>query len=217
MIYGPRIIENNSQGKFNSRRKMILHKTFQYKYTGLLLMAIMASLAIYIVPTFYFVNQNYDLIMNMAYQTEPGLVDHLTREIRWLNAFLFISTASVLAFSAYIGIRLTAKIVGPLIGLENHMKKVMYGNFTSAPLKSRENDELKNLIRTYEHMYVTLKNQVESDLAELKKLNIDPNQREAFNTWRNLIVTKEHQLDIQAASNVHVLTSVGAELSRRAS
>jgi hypothetical protein len=159
-------------------------------------------------PAWYFSNQNFSIFKSLAYDVQPDLIAHLNREILWLKGFLLVCLSMMAVFSFSMAYRMTNAILGPLIGLENHMRKVALGDWKSEDFVQRSEDDFRSLATTYSYLYRSLRAQNESDLKQLEKLSIEPHRREAFMAWQSLIQTKRAQLGLETKSN-----DLGEEIS----
>jgi hypothetical protein len=207
MIYGKRVVESHQwlYQKGPSRPFHIVDKTFQWKYTLYLTSAVAGSTLLFLVPAWYFVNQNYDLFISLADKTEPALFEHLQRESTWLLAFLILAGASIFSFCIFLGLRLTESVIGPLISLERHMRKVTRGDLAQKDFSIREKDDFRSLANTYSYMFKSLRAQAEQDLRWLEKIVIDPRNPEALAAWKTLVRTKQAQLSIKEEMNPRLM------------
>ena len=197
MLYGKRIYEPQPQQKKSKPQKFILNKAFQYKYTLFLITAVTGGTLLFFAPTYYFVKQNYDLFVSLAYDSHPGLVTHLEREVVWLGVFMALSLVMIIGLCLMIGLRVTKNILAPLIQMEKHMKELMYGNWHIPDYKLSADDDFRDLAITYDYFYRSLKANTEAELKLIEKLSIDPHNREAYASWKNLILIKRSRLGTQ--------------------
>jgi hypothetical protein len=197
MLYGKRIYEPQAQSRESRPQKLILNKAFQYKYTLFLVTAVVGSALIFFAPTYYFVKQNYDLFVSLAYETHPALVTQLEREVIWLTIFMALSLGFVMGLSMLIGLRLTKNVLKPLLRMDKHMKELMHGNWHIPDYKISASDDYRELSMTYDYFYRSLKANTEAELKLIEKLSIDPQNREAYAAWKNLIVIKRSRLGMQ--------------------
>ena len=196
MLYGKRIYEPQPLKNTARPQKFILNKAFQYKYTLFLITAVTGGTLLFFAPAYYFIKQNYDLFVSLAYDTHPGLVTHLEREVVWLGVFMALSLAMIIGLCLLIGLRLTKNVLAPLIQMEKHMKELMYGNWHIPDYKLSTDDDFRDLSTTYDYFYRSLKANTEAELKLIEKLSIDPQNREAYAAWKNLIVIKRSRLGL---------------------
>ncbi len=206
----------DSPKKFARRRLRFLNKSFQYRYTFYLMGLVTFFILTLALPLGFFLNQNYQIFLKLAFDTAPKLVEHLNRELAWLNSFFFIICATSLITSFYVGIKVTAKLISPLILLERHLRQVSKGSWHIPELNSRRDDEFKELINTYNYFYKSLIAHNQNEFRLLQKISIDPQNREATQAHQELMKIKLQQLgkDLSAATFGE---TVAAELSRRVS
>jgi len=197
MLYGKRIYEPQARLSQTRSQKFILNKAFQYKYTLFLMTAVTGGTLLFFLPTYYFIKQNYDLFVSLAYDTQAALVTHLEREVVWLAVFMALSLGLIIGLSLLIGIRMTKNVLAPLVQMEKHMKELMYGNWHIPDYKISSEDDFRDLSMTYDYFYRSLKANTEAELKLIEKLSIDPQNREAYAAWKNLIVIKRSRLGLQ--------------------
>ncbi|WP_413288857.1 hypothetical protein [Bdellovibrio sp. HCB337] len=197
MLYGKRIYEPQSRLSHVRTQKMILNKAFQYKYTLFLMTAILGGILLFFAPAYYFINQNYTLFTNLAYDTQPSLVTHLEREVIWLGVFMALSLVVIAGMTLLIGLRMTKNLLAPLVQMERHMKELMYGHWHIPDYKITHEDDFRDLAMTYDYFYRSLKANTEAELKLIEKLSIDPQNREAYAAWKNLIMIKRSRLGMQ--------------------
>ncbi|MNJ92657.1 hypothetical protein D3C87_103310 [compost metagenome] len=219
MLYGRRVIESQRTTASSPHRKFILNKSFQYKYSWYMITAVAGGSLLFLVPAFYFISQNYQLFVSLAFDTRPSLVQHLEREVTWLRAFLTVSFLFIIATSLFFSIRMTKNLLSPLVSMEKHMHQLMLGQWNIPDFKIPEDDDFRELSMTYDYFYRSLKANTEAELKLLEKLTVDPQNREAYATWKQLMETKRALLGIESGfiSNENVVELSGSDLRRRAS
>jgi hypothetical protein len=197
MLYGKRIYEPQPRLSHSRSQKVVLNKAFQYKYTVFLMTAVLGGALLFFAPTYYFVNQNYGLFTSLAYDTQPALVTHLEREVIWLGVFMVLSLVIIGAFTLIAGLRMTKNLLAPLVQMEKHMKELMYGHWHIPDYKITQEEDFRDLAMTYDYFYRSLKANTEAELKLIEKLSIDPQNREAYAAWKNLITIKRSRLGWQ--------------------
>ena len=216
MLYGKRIFEHHPQQNKLQSQKFSLNRAFQYKYTLFLITAVIGGTLLFFAPTYYFIKQNYDLFVSLAYDTQPGLVKHLEREVVWLGVFMALSLTLIAGLCLMIGLRVTKNVLAPLVQMEKHMKELMYGNWHIPDYKLSSDDDFRDLSITYDYFYRSLKANTEAELKLIEKLSIDPQNRAAYASWKNLIMIKRSRLGIQEITFEELntpLTRVGPQVA----
>jgi hypothetical protein len=218
MLYGRRVIEPQKAASYPSR-KLILNKAFQYKYSWYMVTAVVGGSLLFLIPALYFVSQNYNLFVSLAFDTRPGLVQHLEREMTWLTVFLAASFVIMTFTSLFFSIRMTRNLLAPLISMEKHMHKLMLGQWNTPDFKIPEEDDFRDLSMTYDYLYRSLKVGAETELKLLEKLSVDPQNREAYAAWKQLMDTKRALLGIESGfiSNENVVSLNEFDRKHRAS
>lgn len=197
MLYGKRIYEPQSRMSHSRTQKMILNKAFQYKYTLFLMTAVLGGILLFFAPAYYFINQNYTLFTNLAYDSQASLVTHMEREVIWLGVFMAVSLGVIATMTLFIGLRMTKNLLAPLVQMERHMKELMYGHWHIPDYRITHEDDFRDLAMTYDYFYRSLKANTEAELKLIEKLSIDPQNREAYAAWKNLITIKRSRLGLQ--------------------
>lgn len=197
MLYGKRSYEPQPRLSHTKSQRFILNQAFQYKYILFLVTAVAGSALLFFAPAYYFINQNYDLFVRLAYDTQPALINHLEREVVWIAVFMALSLGLIVGLSLLIGVRMTRNILAPLVQMENHMKELMYGNWHIPDYKISNDVDFRDLAMTYDYFYRSLKANTDAELKLIEKLTIDPQNREAYAAWKNLIVIKRSRLGLQ--------------------
>lgn len=219
MIYGRRIIQHKPLNGFKSRRFRIIDESFQYKYALYLIAAVGGAAVAFMIPAAYFLNQNYSLIKELAFDHAPTLLDHLEREVLWLNMFMVISALSSLSFVFVIAIKLTGRLIAPMMLMQRHLKKLSLGEWSTPDLTTRDMDDFKDVVSAYNYFYNSLKANTEAELKTLEKLAIDPDNREAYAAWKTLLMKKRQMLGIETQAELNDFSEVrtSSHSSRRAS
>lgn len=217
MLYGRRRHEPQKSSNPLGTKKYILNKAFQYKYSWYLVTAVGGATLLFLIPTYYFVIQNYQIFTTLAYDTYPTLVQHLEREVVWLRIFMIVSFFVVTGITLVLGLRMTKNLINPLVQMEKHMRQLMLGQWHIADYKATENDDFRDLSMTYDYFYRALKANTEIELKLIEKLVIDPQNREAYAAWKNLMEIKRARLGIKDTFIVRDEETSEAQTQRRAS
>ncbi len=171
-----------------------------------------------VVPIYFLLNQNYQIFYALASKEAPSLLQSLEREQSWINTILCATLLGLAVFFTLLGLRITNRIIGPLRVLRNHIKQLCRGNFHQNPIKVRTHDEFQELIEAYNYFYNSFRQNLKRDIELLQKMNVDPQNRDAYLAWKMMI--EEKSLQIQDVPELKPLISgVPSEFpdSRRAS
>lgn len=201
MIYGRRLFDKSQEGPFYKKPAhrvfRVINSQFQWKYTLSLMVFLLVSLSFFMAPSWYFLNQNYAIFHRLARVAEPELLEHLRREVWWLIGFSVFSITSLVVVTTWVGLKMTANIIGPLISMERHIWKVTTGDWSSPDFKIRSEDDFRDLAEAYSYLYRSLKAQAESELKLLEKIHIPPEHRDAFNALHSLMDLKRKQMNLK--------------------
>ena len=195
MLYGRKGI-NQSLGKAERTRRWALDRNFQLNYISYLTLSVAGASLLAFGTSFYFLNQNYQLFTALAFDTHPGLVQHLEREVAWLRVFMGVSFSVIVFSTLFLTLRMTRKLMDPLISMEKHLRKLTQGEWNISDLPHEKND-FKELIATYDYFYRALRLMTETEMELLKKLNVDPANREAHAAWKTLLESKSKRLGLK--------------------
>ena len=150
----------------------------------------------FLVPAYYFISQNYQIFLNLAYDVQPRLLEHLEREMVWLKAFFVASFFVITGISMALGIRMTKMFIAPLVRMESHMRHLLLGQWHVPEYQVHEDEDFRDLSMTYDYFYRSLRATTESELKMLESLVIDPQNREAYAAWKTLMELKRSRLGI---------------------
>jgi hypothetical protein len=183
--------------RFRGGKSVSIQKKFQWKYTLVLMGAVFFALLVCLVPLTYFFNQNYAIFSELAYTHSPALLDHLERERTWLNVFLLLVSVFTMAFCWVFGMKSTARIIGPVLVLQNHINSLSKGQWSIEELTVRNSDEFRDLISSYNYLYHCIRQLTQEDLRRLEALVIDSGHRNAQKIWEEMIQEKSEQLGLK--------------------
>jgi len=186
--------QNFKNNKSVFRFHYLINKNFQVKYTIYLVTSAFFSSLIVGGPTYYFLNQNYDIFLNLSYALSPEIVQHLTQERGWITGFFLSSLVVLIVFHVYIGIRFTFRMAGPLVALKKHMNLVTKGHLYQKPLFIRQDDEFHDLIKNYNYLYKTLRAQNSFDIKKLETMKYKLDTKSDVKILNEMIQEKEAQL-----------------------
>jgi len=151
-------------------------------------------MVISMIPISYFINENYDVFIRLAYDYAPNILGHLEKEQIWLNSLLFSMFVGLVVFFTIFGFKLTARMIGPIQIVKNHLKQLSRGKWFNQEIKIRDKDEFHELIEEYNYFYKSFRKNLENDLSRLEKLNINRDDRESYYLWQKMIHEKQLQL-----------------------
>lgn len=166
----------------------------QTKNTFLVCLMIGAACLMFFLPTIYFLEQNYSIFRDLAFDLQPQLVRHLEREVLWLKAFMGLSLIVLVAITYVFIKKITQNMMKTLVEMEEHMRLLLTGQWNIPNFESANDDDIKELSMTYDYLYRSLRVNTEMELKLLEKINVDPHNREAYAAWKNLIELKRQRL-----------------------
>jgi len=147
--------ENNIRSLMG--RHLIVDRKFQIRYTLGVLSMIFGVAAPMALVCLYFINENYNVFIDLSLRIAPELQPHLLREQLWMNSFVLISLGIGGLITGFITLRITGNLVRPLILMREHMKALSRGHWGSPDLHVREDDEFFDVIESYQYLFKSLK------------------------------------------------------------
>lgn len=194
MLFG-RDGKQSNASSYSLRTSSFIDREFQLKYTSVVLTAALIGIIVTLFPIYHFLNQNYQIFVDLAYDQAPQILSYLERERSAVTLLLVGGSAGTLCFFWYLGLKLTSRIVGPIKVLKNHLRGLSRGQWAQPPIRIRVDDEFQDLIDSYNYFYDSFRVNLERDIEMLKSLSIDPKNRDAYFAWKKLIEEKATQLN----------------------
>lgn len=183
--------------RFKRRREHHIMRGFQWKYTFVILGIVVLALAGTLTPLYYFLNQNFNLFIQLAYDHAPQVLDHLEREQRWLLSFGAGAIIAVIFFCLHFGLRASERVARPIWVLENRLKQLSRGNFQAQDIHVRGSDEFHELVEAFNYFQRSMKSATEWELEKLQLLFTKMNDPDAKKLLKDLANRKEAQLGIK--------------------
>ena len=183
---------------------------FQLRYALYFMGTITLGLIIIIVPIYFFLNQNYKIVMELADRHSPDLLSYLEQERMGMNRLLFAIGVGLFVFSGIVGLRIANRIVTPVKTLKKHLEQITKGRWSIPEIKSRESDEFQDMTESYNAFYRSLRHNLKVDLQRLRLLKVDPLHNEAYKNWKTMI--EEKALRLNKKDLIHPPTSSSDEV-----
>ena len=200
MLHGRRPHQNKIINRAGNRRRnrgiRMLNHAMQWRYSLILGFTSMTLAACFSIPAWHFVRDNYQIFQRLAYDSHPTLVSHLEREQIWITLLLILGTLSTGALTAWTTLRVTTIWLSPLMSVENHMRRLIRGDWSEHEFRTRESDEMREFTGTYAYLYQTLRAQAETELKLLEKLKVDESKVESVQALREFVNLKRQQLGL---------------------
>ena len=199
------------------RHSLFVDRDFQVRYTTIFVVSAALGCIFVFVPIYYFMNQNYQIFVDLAYVHSPNIIDHLEKEKLWLNTLLIGASLALITFFFVFGFKITDQISAPLKILRNHLRLISRGYWSIPVIKVRENDEFQDIIESYNYFFSSFQNNMINDLEKIRAFSIDKSNRDAYLAWQALIDEKCRQLDLKEFKTLVDATDVATPDSRHAS
>jgi hypothetical protein len=191
----------------SKRTSRFIDREFQLRYVSIVVIAAAFGMLVSIGPAYYFLNQNYQIFVDLAFDNSPDLLANLQRERYVVNVVLMCGISATLLFFGLLSFKMTNRMTGPLKVLRNHLKWLSRGRWSQPPLKVRESDEFQDLIEAYNYFYSSFRANLYKDLERLKSFNIDSHNRDAYKAWLQMIEEKSLQLQLKTETPLSVVKS----------
>lgn len=157
-------IQKNSEQKQNRRRRILINKTLQLRYTYF----VVALIVLYSACLGYYMFKNIRSNTKMLIAHFP---DNPKLEEKWdrfdRNQVIMIVFAMILntAVITYTGIFSTHKVAGPIYRFKKHLASIKAGDF-SVRTKLRKNDLLTDLADDFNQASEQMKQFIEEDIGK---------------------------------------------------
>lgn len=179
-----------------NHQSRFINRPFQVRYTAYLAVAATLGMLLTLVPISYFMNQNYSVFSDLAYDYAPKILDHIEKEQLWMNSLLLSVFFGLIVFFTLFGFKITARMIGPIQIVQNHLKQLSRGQWFDQEIHVRDNDEFQELIQEYNYFYKSFRKNIEKDLETLQSLKLDHGDHESYYSWQKLVHEKELQLGL---------------------
>ncbi|MCB9025011.1 MAG: hypothetical protein H6625_01730 [Bdellovibrionaceae bacterium] len=200
-----------------NRKSLFIDKDFQHKYIYIALIGTLTSGLIGYIPLFYFINQNYDIFIELSYLNAPNIVNNLLNEKIWMNSLMLVSMLGQVIFIYIFMLKLTAKIVGPLKILKNHLKLLNRGLWNVPPIRIRKSDEFQDIIDSYNYFLQSFREDLKQDLDKLKNVKIDRSHITDYKNWQDFVNSRKQQLGELDSKSFVVVSDAANRDSRHVS
>lgn len=198
MIFGPR--KWHSKDLPNRNSYSIHDYQFQWKYIAVFSLMLLFAFSATTLPLIYIYTKNYVVFERLAFDLYPKLVENLYQEKNWIWILYGLSLVSLLGFSVYFGRKFTNKILLPIHQIEKNLHQMMLGKWTEQIEFDESKEDFKSIKISYEYFQRALKANTEMELNLLQKISVDPNNRDAFLAWKNLIEFKALRIGLDPDS-----------------
>jgi methyl-accepting chemotaxis protein len=175
-------------------RSVLVERDFQLRWTRGAVIGLALGLALVAGPLAAVLAHNYQLFERIAFNENPGLVNDLVREKGFFITYAAASSLFVLAFAWVFIYRASTRIAAPLKVLKNHLKLLSRGHWQQMSIHTRDNDEFRDLIESYNYFYASFQAQVRGELKALEQLRPSEEDRTRFDIWKKLVEKKTSQL-----------------------
>lgn len=188
-----------------------------WKYTVYLLAALFGGMLILSLPVLYWINQNYEFFKNLSLAKVPSLFRHLEREQIWINALYLVSAISLFVLNAWLVHRLIGKFEGPARAIENHLKKLIRGEWKTPELRIRDSDELRGLVDEYNYFYKTLQSLTLNEIKTLEEIHVERSLRESYSRWYQLLQQKKSRMGYTDIAKENIMAASSSQYWSRVS
>jgi hypothetical protein len=173
-----------------------LYQQFKARYARQFVLAMLIPLILFAVPCVYFLMQNYEIFIGLAYDLRPDLLIHMEREKSLLLALVGMTILGSAGFCYLVTLRMIRAVIGPIWAIERHMKRVTLGDWSAEDYRLRSSDDFQSLSATYSYLYRMLRSSALKELEYLESLKIDPANRHDHTVVEKMIDLKRAQMGI---------------------
>lgn len=206
--------------RFPRRSRPVVGGDFRKKFLVFALTGTAGSLALFFVPMCLFLYQNYKNFQSLAFDIQPEIIVNLEQETFWLIMFALTSAVVLISLVAFLTYQMTRQLTRPLQEVQDHMNKVIRSDLTE-PFEIDETDSLKDYMKSYKSLIEFFQIDYKMELDYLRRLQIDPQNRDAHRAWRSLIDLKERRLGMKKPKDLFTILNAeesdGSDFERRAS
>ena len=143
--------------KYLIRKRILIGQKLQFKYVGVILVAVLASCSLMIL-TVYFSCWSSLAEENVGIQTTAVIGNILDK----VNLMILFELPILLVIAVFIGILVSHKIAGPVYRLQKVARDVSRGDLTTT-VSLRSDDELKNLSDAFNSVIENMQRLVSKD------------------------------------------------------
>ena len=201
MIFGPRVFRVH--GNSIRQQELSLLRTryrFQTKYTVLILTAVIGGFLLFLLPAYFLTMQNYHVLREAALELRPEYAEHIERESQWISIVMFISLAAMAGFATLITVRMVRNLLESVGRIDRHIRLLTLGKWNSVRPQHQQDDDLIEFAISYNYFVSSIVANTEVELDLLKRIHIDPKNRESYAAWRDLVAVKAARLGISMRS-----------------
>lgn len=124
-------------------RNYLINKKFQLRYVLFLVLSSLLALSIHTFVFFFFVKENYDILVELAPLTDD-VYNELQEELVKIAIVIASTGVGFAVLVSIIGIIFSHRAAGPLFNIQNVCKKIQGGE-SSARIRLRPNDEFRSI------------------------------------------------------------------------
>lgn len=180
------------------QRQYIVDKPFQYRLMGTLL-AIWLANSVFFSVVLYFFYQGH-LLRFYELQPKLGVLPLLSVSSIFTIAIVFVSSFGFVALGI-VALYMSNQIAGPLYRMKLSLERVSRGDF-GFKLQFRHRDFLRDIPGIFNTMLDGIRQQIESEVEELKGIESAKDLEEAKRLARAMREKKEEQAGQASADSV---------------
>lgn len=199
------------QARRSARGTQLKDDRFRRQILLAMALGVIGSLLLFLLPSYYFISQNYQIFVRLASDVRPGLMSHLERELGWLFLFMSVGAVSVVGVTWAFAARLSRGLLEPVHRLEHRLQELASGEWFHADEELPGEHDYRPLVITFNDLNRSLHEKTKNELQILEKLNVDPARREAHALWLSLIERKRNSLGLEAPKKSNEISSESSE------
>lgn len=200
-----------------SRKKhsVFLDDEYQLRFCYKMLAFVLGAYVLVSGVSYYFVQQNMNLFISLAYEQAPEILDNLEFEKTWLASLFFTSALVLAVYLCLFSYWITTGLIRPVFKIKKHLHKLSRGDWTQPEVQIQTQHDYEDLIQAYNYFYRSLQKQSWQELEELKKMKVSIMASDSRDIWRRIIEQKSEQL-IGVPEDVSQLDTKKIDISDKA-
>ncbi len=160
---------NLPRPSYKRRKKYLIEKDFQYRFTFRLCLISGVLFAIFAGTALFFIKLSYEMLIQNALLHMPEMVEKLRGEFSTLSLAIMGNWLIFMASIFILGVMYTQKIAGPIFSLKKRLQDLSTSGSTQN-ISLRKGDEFHSLASAYNRAMTTLEANDQKNIDRLKKI-----------------------------------------------
>ena len=131
------------------RKKKLINPEFQLSFMRYFVSIAIVTLAVFYGAKVFFFHEVRAYLSTLGFQPDHALFDFLSRQSHVMDGIFFAAAVIECAFLAWMGLKISHRVAGPLYRLKSEMLRAARGGGEVKPLKFRDGDYFAELADAY--------------------------------------------------------------------